>query len=135
MRAPLRAVKFPVVFSFYIGSENMVLVSGNSISISRKNSAVIDFCLQNSDGTAFEPTAGDKVIFSVKKWVMLDSFLLQKEKSPTYEGVVSFKFEAEELDLPAGQYVYDLKIFHSDGREETLINPSTFEIIEVVNHD
>lgn len=135
MRAPLRAVKFPVVFSFYIGSENMVSVSGNCISISRKNSAIIDFFLQNADGTPFEPTAGDRVVFSVKKWVMLDSFILQKEKSPTYEGVVSFKFEAEELDLPAGQYVYDLKIYYSDGREETLINPSTFEIIEVVNHD
>ena len=44
----------------------MVLVSGTTIQISKKNSAVVDFSLLNADGSLFEPSAEDIVVFSVK---------------------------------------------------------------------
>ena len=113
----------------------MVLVSGTTIQISKKNSAVVDFSLLNADGSLFEPSAEDIVVFSVKKALYANDYTLQKETTPDYEGKCTFSFTAAELDLHVGRYYYDLKIFHTDGREETIINPAIFEVIEVVNND
>jgi hypothetical protein len=112
----------------------MVRVSGNKIYISKKNSAILNFTLINADNSAFKPSAEDRVVFSVKKYVASDFYIIQKDATLS-NNIATIKLTADELDLPTGSYSYDLKIFHSDGREETIITPSLFKVEEVVNYD
>lgn len=113
----------------------MVNINGNDISINKKNSAVIDINLFNPDGSNFNPSPDDVVTFSIKRMMSSEMYMMKKEVTPNYLGLCSFSFNADELDIPVGKYLYDVKIYHTDGREETVINPSLFEIVEVVNND
>jgi hypothetical protein len=44
-------------------------------------------------------------------------------------------FTEDDTDIEAGIYMYDVKIYLSDGRRDRLIKPSEFEVFVGVTHD
>ncbi len=108
----------------------MLTVNGNEIRVSRGNTAILDVAIENPDGSAYELMDGDRILFSLKKRTTDPSFIMQKEM---VNGQIVFS--DEELNLHPGKYVYDVKAYLADGREQTVIPPSPFYVSEVVNNE
>lgn len=108
----------------------MLTVNGNEIRVSRGNTAILNVSIENPDGSAYEPLDGDNILFSLKKRITDTEFLLQK---PVTNG--QLVFDDEELNLHPGKYIYDLKAYLADGREQTIVPPSAFYVDGVVNNE
>lgn len=108
----------------------MLTINGFEIRVSRGNTAILDVAIENPDGSAYEPLDGDNILFSLKKRITDTEFLLQKS---VVNGQIVFS--DEELNLHPGKYVYDVKAYLADGREQTVIPPSPFYVSEVVNNE
>ena len=78
--------------------------------------------LFNEDGTPFEPSAHDVVLFSIKKNLNDENSLLEKT------GLI-IRIESEDTkDLPIATYYYDIKILFEDGSVQTVIPSNFFEL-------
>lgn len=102
-------------------------ITGTTITITRGDTAEITFEIKNADGTAFEPSEGDEVVFTVKESTVSETVLIQK--TGTSINILSSDTSA----LPYGVYVYDVQVTLATGQKNTVIEPSPFIITEEVN--
>ena len=84
----------------------------------------------SSDGTPYNVSSGDKILFSVKRNSRKNEFIFQKEFTDKLINILP----TDTNDLPIGDYVYDVKIYLEDGKQYTIIPPTKLILQEVINN-
>ena len=95
----------------------MLKVVNNGISLTRGDTATFRLQIKNQDGTDYEITPDDQVLFTVKR-------------SPNDEEVVIQKAAANNLEY--GTYYYDVELRRPDGFVATVIPPHMLKLTEEV---
>jgi len=113
----------------------LTIHSDNSISLTRGDSAYLTVNIKNSDGTDYEMTEYDMLVFSIKR-----------ANSPTIlarcEGEVSsntIRIPTSASKFNVGTYLYDIQLIHgfedsSDNDVFTLVSGNLYLTIEVGKH-
>ncbi|MGL5767227.1 MAG: hypothetical protein ACRCX8_16465 [Sarcina sp.] len=78
---------------------------------------------------------GDKVYFTVKTSVDDDINIIQKIVSSFNSSIAKVILSKEDTDVDVGSYLYDIQCSLVDGRVDTIIPPTKFEIIGGITHD
>ena len=78
---------------------------------------------------------GDIVYFTVKKDINDTSYKFQKIIKEFEDNVAVIKISSEDTNLEAGEYLYDIQLSLKDGRVDTVISPTLFEVIDGVTND
>lgn len=106
----------------------MFSIDNNTIKITRGDTGRFSITLTNElDGTVYTPSAYDKITFTVKKSVKDTNILIQKE------GTTITISPEDTANLAFGKYVYDVQVVFSNGDVDTVVVPSTFQILSEVN--
>lgn len=106
----------------------MLYIEGNTIRLTRGDTAYIQIPLAASDGT-YEMSTTDTLTFSVKKNTRETEYIFQK----VITGVNTFRIEPSDTDeLAFGKYTYDVQLNTANGDVYTVIPPSTFEVLTEV---
>ena len=105
-----------------LGSNHMRIVQGDTAI----------FNLNISDYNFVE---GDVVYFTVKKSIKDKEYALQKVVTEFNENTAKFKLNKEDTNIKAGNYIYDIQVSLQDGRVDTIVLPSKFEVIEGVTNE
>ena len=105
-----------------LGSNHMRIVQGDT--------AIFD--LNISDYNFVE---GDVVYFTVKKSIKDKEYTLQKVVTEFNENTAKFKLNKEDTNIRAGNYIYDIQVSLQDGRVDTIVLPSKFEVLEGVTNE
>ena len=87
----------------------------------------------NIDGYDF--VAGDKVYFTLKKDIKDKEYTLQKVVSEFSNNSAIFELNKDDTNLEVGLYIYDIQVTLHDGKVDTIILPSKFEVLEGVTND
>lgn len=120
----------------------LTIFSDNSMSLTRGDSAYLTVNIKNSDGTDYEMTENDYLVFSIKR-----------ANSPTIiarcEGEVAsntIRIPTSATKFNVGTYLYDIQLIHNFYDEEsestepidydvfTLVSGNFFLTIEVGKH-
>ena len=113
-------------------------VVGTKITITRGDSGAAGLTLKwKTDGTEYEPSEGDTIIFAVKSKLnaarteyIEELPLISKEISISD---MTLRLEpADTKSLKFGSYFYDVELTLSDGRVDTVINNEPFIILPEV---
>lgn len=99
----------------------MVKVQGTTIYMTRGDTATINLSIKDNNKNEYELEDGDIVVFSVKKNLSDDSYLIQKTFN---EKEIIIEHE-DTKNLSFGSYLYDVQITFNDGKIATIITPST----------
>lgn len=111
----------------------MLIVEGRNISLSRGDYAEICFNLKNPDGTEYVLTEGEKVEFALKNNANNSEKLISKFLVNTGQNYVTLVLEKSDTqNLLFGGYFYDIRLIGADGRINTPMQKSKFEILEVI---
>lgn len=103
----------------------MLYIEGNTIRLTRGDTAYLDIPLVTSEG-AYEMNPEDTLTFSVKKTVRDADYIFQK----VVTGTNTFHIEpADTVEMTFGKYVYDVELNTKDNDVFTVIPPSTFEVL------
>ena len=78
---------------------------------------------------------GDYAILSVKKDLEDAKYVLQKRIDKFEDNKIVFIFTEHDTDIIPGIYMYDVKIYLSNGNRDRLIKPSEFEVFAGVTYD
>lgn len=78
---------------------------------------------------------GDIVYFTVKKNINDTVYKFQKIVKEFEDNVAIIKISSEDTNLEAGEYLYDIQLSLTDGRVDTVIPPTLFEVIGGVTND
>lgn len=90
--------------------------------LTRGDTCEINIELYNEDGTIYNPSANDVVVFSIKKNVIDEEVLLEKT------GLI-IRIDSEDTrDWQIALYYYDVKVLFEDGTVQTVIPQSPFEL-------
>lgn len=100
------------------------------MKIVKGDTAIFDI---NVKGHTF--VKGDKVYFTVKTSVDDDDNLIQKVVSTFKNNAAKVILSKEDTDIDVGSHLYDIQCSLSDGRVDTIIPPTKFEVIGGVTHD
>ena len=99
----------------------MFRITDNVIEITRGDSSPdIKIEIMNNAGELYELQEGDVLEFTVKKNTTARDSLIQKT------GGIFALMPDDTSNLKYGSYVYDVQLTLSDGRVETIIEPSEF---------
>lgn len=105
----------------------MFQIRGDTIFVTRGDSAVFNLDLLYADGNPFALQSGDVLTFTVKKTTSDKDALIQKNVTDA----IVLK-PSDTSGLAYGRYVYDLQLTRANGYVETIITPSTFIVGEEV---
>ena len=94
-----------------------------------------DTGILNVNVSGYNFVEGDYAILSVKKDLEDIEYVFQKRVDKFEDNKIVFVFTEDDTDIEAGIYMYDVKIYLSDGRRDRLIKPSEFEVFVGVTHD
>ena len=94
-----------------------------------------DTGILNINVAGYDFVEGDYATLSVKKNLEDTQYVFQKKVDKFEDNKIVFIFTEEDTDIEAGLYVYDVKIYLSDGRRDRLIKPSEFEVFVGVTND
>lgn len=108
----------------------MFYLEGNEINITRGDTALIDFTLDNH-----EFVAGDVVYFSVKRSPKDNNYIINKEIREFNGNKAIIKLLSEDTRIPKGKYWYDIQCNLADGRVDTVVNKERFIVLEDVNDE
>lgn len=98
------------------------------ITLPRGNSAVFLLSLTNADGTPFVPSENDTVLFTVKKSQAKDTpALIVKRITPSDDMTISLE-PADTVNLPAGDYFYDIAVCVGRSNFYTVVLCDDFKI-------
>ena len=112
----------------------MLEIVDNRIYLTRGDSASIDIRLTDATGAEYEPVAGDKIYFRLKKNVFGSSLLLVREISPTTLTLELKPNDTAGLDF--GLYRYEIELVTSSGDRFTVIENGEFVLgVELESHD
>lgn len=104
----------------------MFSIEGTTIRLTRGDSAEFDIEIYDAQGTPYELEEGDKVEFTVKENVHMKTAVIKKVGTQ-----IQIKPE-DTASLSYKTYVYDVQVTLRDGTVDTIIPPSTFEILSEV---
>ncbi len=99
---------------------------GPIIKLTRGDYASFHINIKDASGAEYVLQDGDVVTFTVKKNTKTEDVLIQKTGQD-----VEIEHE-DTAEMKYGTYVYDVQLTHANGRPDTFIGPSTFEITEEV---
>lgn len=101
----------------------MFLIEGTTIQLTRGDSAEFDIAVTDASGNPYELQDGDEIKFTVKRSVYDKNALIQKTGS-------RIRINPEDTaELSYKKYVYDVQVTMADGTVDTIIPPSTFEVL------
>ena len=106
----------------------MFYLEGNEINITRGDTAIIDFTLDNH-----EFVAGDVVYFSVKRSPKDNNYIINKEITNFNGNTATIELLSDDTRIPKGKYWYDIQCSLADGRVDKVVNKERFIILEDVN--
>lgn len=106
----------------------MFYLEGNEINITRGDTAIIDFTLDNH-----EFVAGDVVYFSVKRSPKDNNYIINKEITNFDGNKAIISLDSNDTRISKGKYWYDIQCNLVDGRVDTVVNKERFIILEDVN--
>lgn len=97
-----------------------------AIVLTRGDYAAFDVEIFTEEGEPYIPEAGDTVTFTVKKNTRTTDILIQK--TGTF-----IEIQGEDTEsLSYGSYVYDVQLTYENGRRDTFITPTEFQVTEEV---
>ena len=108
----------------------MFYLEGNEINITRGDTAIIDFILDNH-----EFVTGDVVYFSVKRSPKDTSYIINKEITNFDGNKAIISLDSNDTRISKGKYWYDIQCNLADGRVDTVVNKERFIILEDVNDE
>ena len=108
----------------------MFYLEGNEINITRGDTALIDFILDNH-----EFVDGDVVYFSVKRSPKDNNYIINKEITNFDGNKTIISLDSNDTRISKGRYWYDIQCNLADGRVDTIINKERFIILEDVNDE
>ena len=85
--------------------------------------------------TGYDFIEGDYAILSVKKNLEDPKYVFQKRVTEFEDNKIVFIFAEDDTDIEPGVYMYDVKIYLSNGSRDRLIKPSEFEVFAGVTYD
>ena len=97
----------------------MLTCDGNTIHLTRGDSAVLLLTIRKDDESEYELQAGDSVLFTVKNSVYDTAIIVQKKLA---DGVIKLNPD-DTKNLQYGTYYYDVELTQSDGFVATVIGP------------
>lgn len=97
----------------------MLKCEGNTIHLTRGDSAVLLLKIRKDDESEYELQAGDSVLFTVKKSVYDPDVIIQKRLTG---GAIKLNPD-DTKNLQYGTYYYDVELTQSDGFVATVIGP------------
>lgn len=97
----------------------MLTCDGNTIHLTRGDSAVLLLKIRKNDDTEYELQAGDSVLFTVKNSVYDTAVIIQKK---LIDGAIKLN-PSDTKNLQYGTYYYDVELTQSDGFVATVIGP------------
>lgn len=97
----------------------MLTCEGNTIHLTRGDSAVLLLKIRKNDDTEYELQAGDSVLFTVKNSVYDTAVIMQKKLT---NGAIKLNPD-DTKNLQYGTYYYDVELTQSDGFVATVIGP------------
>ena len=106
----------------------MFYLEGNEINITRGDTALIDFTLDNH-----EFVDGDVVYFSVKRSPKDNNYIINKEITNFNGNTATIELLSDDTRIPKGKYLYDIQCSLADGRVDTVVNKERFIVLEDVN--
>ena len=106
----------------------MFYLEGNEINITRGDTALIDFTLDNH-----EFVDGDVVYFSVKRSPKDNNYIINKEITNFNGNTATIELLSDDTRIPKGKYWYDIQCSLADGRVDTVVNKERFIVLEDVN--
>lgn len=111
----------------------MFKVNGNTIYLTRADTALLEISLHDDQGEPYLPQTGDHIYFRVKSDAQSQRLIIEKQvdiESMTLELV---PIDTEKLSFKT--YKYEIELVTSDGRHYTVIDDADFNIgIELENH-
>ena len=108
----------------------MFYLEGNEINITRGDTALIDFTLDNH-----EFVDGDVVYFSVKRSAKDTSYIINKEITNFNGNTATIELLSDDTRIPKGKYWFDIQCSLADGRVDTVVNKERFIVLEDVNNE
>lgn len=106
----------------------MVDVKNNDIRMTRGDTAVLDLSISNDDGSTYQITSDDTILFTMKKITADKTVVIQKAVS---NGKITIN-PKETASLDYGNYVYDVELRRTDGFVATIITPHVLTLTEEV---
>lgn len=108
----------------------MLYIEGSTIKLTRGDTAYLSIPITNTvTGNSYDIADGDILEFSVKKYTSDKIKLISKK----IIGQNTFHILPEDTNqLPFGKYVYDVQLTTVFGDIYTVIEASTFELMEEV---
>lgn len=86
----------------------MLTINDNQIYLTRGDTATIHVQIFNTDGSEYTPSAADQIIFTMSK--LWDT---HKKLSKTITDNMLVLAPSDTIDLPCGDYVYDIRLKRS----------------------
>lgn len=106
----------------------MLYINGTTIKLTRGDTAYLSVPIKR-DGEDYTMQPTDTLAFSVKRYTTDDEYLIHKE----VKGDNLFHIEPQDTaDLPFGSYKYDVQLTTASGDVFTVIDVSTFEVLQEV---
>ena len=107
--------------------QHLVLYQGNSVYITVLLADIIN-------DSSYQLSAGDKLIFGVKRKKNANEFVIKKilTSADELDGEYTFSFTPEDMNIFPCRYYYDVGLQFSDGGFETVVHPSRFKVIGTV---
>lgn len=96
----------------------------NRIKVIQGDTGILDLSLDN-----YEFKDGDKAYFTVKKDYDSQETLIFKEVSAFSDGKAKFIFSKDDTNLEVGTYLYDVQCNLVDGRVDTVVTASKFQVL------
>lgn len=106
----------------------MFSIQNEKIKVIRGDTGIFDLNLSN-----YILKEGDKVYFTVKANYDSEA-LIFKEVTEFEEGKAKFILTSKDTDIDPGTYLYDVQCNLADGRVDTVITPSKFQVLGGITH-
>lgn len=107
----------------------MLYIDGNNIKLTRGDTAYLTVPIKTALGEDYVVQAGDALTLSVKKKSTDNNYVFQK----VLDGSNTFHIEPQDTaGIEFGKYKYDIQLNTANGDVYTIIDVSTFTILEEV---
>ncbi|MBQ4430637.1 MAG: hypothetical protein II877_03965 [Synergistaceae bacterium] len=111
----------------------MLYIDGKTIYLTRGDSANVTVGIKDSSGNDYEPVAGDKIYFRLKKGVFGKGLVFMKEIDPATRTLVLMPSDTAKLDFTS--YRYEIELVTAGGDRYTVIEDGEFVVgVELEEH-
>ena len=102
----------------------------NQIEVIAGDTGILNLSIDN-----YTFVDGDIVYFTVKKDINDTNYKFQKVVKEFEDNVAIIKLSSKDTNLEAGEYLYDIQLSLKDGRVDTVVSPTLFEVVNGVTND